>query len=78
MAVCVHILSCSIYCRNKCCYNTLVIDLNVLLLYGSVLCGLTVDNLFYVQVYLFDDFSSGGTLCHIMATAYRVKTEQLW
>ena len=31
-----------------------------------------------LQIYLFEDLSSGGMLCHIMATAYRVKTEQLW
>lgn len=27
---------------------------------------------------LFDDLSPGGSLCHILATAYRVKTEQSW
>ena len=27
---------------------------------------------------LFDDLNPGGSLCHILATAYRVKTEQSW
>ena len=27
---------------------------------------------------LFDDLAPGGSLCHILATAYRVKTEQSW
>lgn len=27
---------------------------------------------------LFEDFSSGGALCHIMEVAFRTKAEQLW
>ena len=27
---------------------------------------------------LFEDYSPGGSLCHILATAYRIKTEQSW
>lgn len=31
-----------------------------------------------LPVSLFEDLSPGGALCHIMATAFRVKTEQSW
>lgn len=31
-----------------------------------------------IQVRLFEDLTPGGTLCHALATAYRVKTEQAW
>lgn len=27
---------------------------------------------------LFEDYSPGGALCQILASAYRVKTEQSW
>ena len=27
---------------------------------------------------LFEDLTPGGALCHIMTTAYRMKTEQSW
>ena len=32
----------------------------------------------FLQVRLFEDFSSGGSLCVIMATAFRVKADQSW
>ena len=31
-----------------------------------------------LPVSLFEDLNPGGALCHIMATAFRVKTEQSW
>ena len=31
-----------------------------------------------LPVSLFEDLAPGGALCHIMATAFRVKTEQSW
>lgn len=31
-----------------------------------------------LPVSLFEDLTPGGALCHIMATAFRVKTEQSW
>ena len=30
------------------------------------------------QIELFHDYSEGGALCHILATAYQVKSEQSW
>lgn len=30
------------------------------------------------QMKLFHDYSEGGALCHILATAYQVKSEQSW
>lgn len=32
----------------------------------------------FVQVKLFMDFKPGGALCHMLATAYKFKTEQGW
>jgi len=32
----------------------------------------------YHQIKLFHDYSEGGALCHILATAYQVKSEQSW
>ena len=31
-----------------------------------------------LPVNLFEDLNPGGSLCHIMATAFRVKTEHSW
>ena len=53
-----------------CCCLPLVMMSN-----GKHLSNLTLTKL---PVQLFEDFSPGGALCHIIAVAFRIKSNQFW